>query len=84
MIAFKIGPDKTKVMTNNSNGFHREVKIIKGQRLEAVENFKYLGAIIKAQTTAAISGVKIIRRDKNISLASNVKLMQTLILSILH
>ena len=41
----KISPDKTKVMTNNPNGFHREIKI-KGQRLEEVENFKYLGAII--------------------------------------
>ena len=40
-----IGPDKTKVMTNNLNGFQREIKI-KGQRLEEVENFKYLGAII--------------------------------------
>ena len=34
----EIGPDKTKVMTNNPNGFQREIKI-KGQRLE-VENFK--------------------------------------------
>ena len=41
----EIGPDKTKVMTNNTNGFQREIKI-KGQRLEEVENFKYLGAII--------------------------------------
>ena len=39
----EIGPDKTKVMTNNSDGFQREIKI-KGQRLEEVENFKYLGA----------------------------------------
>ena len=38
----EIGPDKTKVMTNNPNGFQREK--IKGQRLEEVENFKYLGA----------------------------------------
>ena len=37
------GPNKTKVMTNNPNGFQREIKI-KGQRLE-VDNFKYLGAI---------------------------------------
>ena len=36
----EIGPDKTKVMTNNPNGFQREIKI-KGQRLEEVENFKY-------------------------------------------
>ena len=90
----EIGPDKTKVMTNNPNGFQREIKI-KGQRLEAVENFKYLGAIKTrvffffffffffriAQTTAALSRLKIIWKDKNISLASKVKLMRTLILS---
>ena len=58
-----------------------------------MENFKYLGAIISnegskpeilsriAQTTAALSRLKIIWRDKNISLASKVKLMRTLILS---
>ena len=72
----EIGPDK-KVMTNNPNGFQREIKI-NGQRLEEVENFKYLGAIISnegskpeilsriAQTTAALSRLKIIWRD-NIS-----------------
>ena len=58
-----------------------------------MENFKYLGAIISnegsktevlsriAQTIASLSRLKIIWRDKNISLASNVKLMHTLILS---
>ena len=88
----EIGPDKTNLMTNNPNGFQREIKI-KGQRLEEVENFKYLGAIISkegsnpeilsriAQTTAALSRLKIIWRDKNISLASKVKLMRMLILS---
>ena len=65
----EIGPDKTKVMTNNPNGFQREIKI-KGQRLKEVENFKYLEAIISnegskseilsriAQTTAALSRLK--------------------------
>ena len=89
----QIGPDKTKVMTNNPNGFQREIKI-KGQMLEEVENFKYLGAIISnegskpeilsriAQTTATLSRLKVIWRDKNISLPSKVKLMRTLILSI--
>ena len=88
----EIGPDKTKVMTNNPNGFQREIKI-KGQRLEEVENFKYLGAIISnegskpeipsriAQTTETLSRLKIMWRDKNISLASKVKLMWTLTLS---
>ena len=86
----EIGPDKTKVMTNNPNGFQREIKI-KGQRLEEVENFKYLGAIISnkgskpeilsriAQTTTALSRLKILWRDKNISLASKVKVMRTII-----
>ena len=88
----EIGPDKPKVMTNNPNGFQREIKI-KGQSLEEVENFKYLGAIISnegskpkvlsriAQTTAALSRPKTIWRDRNISLASKVKLMLTFILS---
>ena len=82
----EIGPDKTKVMTNNPNGFQREI-MIKGQRLDEVENFKYLGAINSnkgtkpeilsriAQTTAALSRLKIIWRDKNISLASKAKLI---------
>ena len=90
----EICPDKTKVMTNNPNGFQREIKI-KGRRLEEVENFKYLGAIISSegskpkilssisQTIAALSRLKIILKDKNISLISNVKLMLTLILSTL-
>ena len=77
----EIGPDKTKVTTNNQNGFQREIKI-KGQRLEEVKNFKYLRAIISnegskpeilsriAQTTAALSRLMIIWRDKNVSLAS--------------
>ena len=86
----EMGRDKTKVMTNNQNGFQREIKI-KGQKLDEVENFNCLGEIISnegskseilsrtAQTTAALSRLKIVWRDKNISLASKVKLMRTLI-----
>ena len=36
-----LGTEKTKVMTNNPNGFQTEIKIT-GQRLEEVKNFKYL------------------------------------------
>ena len=76
----EIGPDKKEVMTNNPSGFQREIKL-KGQKLESVENFKYLESIISnegskpeilsrtAQTTAALSRLKIIWRDKTISLA---------------
>ena len=75
----KIGPDRTKVMTNNPNsGFQREIKI-KGQRLEEVENLKNLGVIISnegskseilsriIQTTAALSRLKIIWWDKTLA-----------------
>ena len=85
----KIGPYKTKVITNNPNGFQREIQI-KGQRPAEVENFKYLGAINEgpkhkilsriAQATITLSRMKTICRDKNIPLASKVKLMRTLIL----
>ena len=82
----------TKVMTNNPNGFQTEIKI-NGQRLEEVENFQYLGAIISnegskseilfriAQTIGALSKLEIIWRDKNILLACKVKLMRTFTLS---
>ena len=67
----------------------------KSSIIRAIENLydKAQGAIISnegskpeilsriAQTTAALSRLKIIWRDKNISLASNVNLVRTLILS---
>ena len=37
----EIGPDKTKLMTNNPDGFQREINI-KSQRLEDVKSFKHL------------------------------------------
>ena len=41
----KIGPERTKGITNNPHGFQRRIQI-KGWRLEPVENFKCLGSII--------------------------------------
>ena len=88
----EIDPDKTKAMINSPCGFQRKVKLII-QRLEEVENLKYLGVIISndgsnpkvvswiAQTTTALSRLKIIWRNENISLAPKVKLMWKLILS---
>ena len=88
----EVCPGKTKAMTNDPNGFQSEIKI-KDQRLESVESFEYLGSIISnegskpdilsriTQSTAIHSKLKIMWRDKNISLASKVKLMRTLILS---
>ena len=78
----EIGPDKTNVMTNNPNGFQREIKI-KGQRRGEVQVpwSNHLQLFRIAQTTAALSRLNTIWRDKNISLACKIKLMRTLILS---
>ena len=92
MYKMTIGPDKTKVITNNPDGFQREIKI-KGERLEAVENVKYLdkSSLMKDQnpkfffriapTTAVLPRLKLMWRNKIISLISKVKLMRNLILS---
>lgn len=65
-----------------------------GQKLESVNSFKYLGAIVTdegskpeilsriAQATAALAKLKTIWRDRNISLASKIRLMRTLVISV--
>ena len=81
----RISAEKTKLMTNSANCIQREIKV-KGQKLGTVTSFKYLGAISDdgskpevlsrtAQATAALTKLKPIWRDNNISLGSKVKLM---------
>ena len=41
----EIGAKKTKLMTNNTSGIKREIKV-NGQKLEAVTNVKYLDSVI--------------------------------------
>ena len=89
----EISAEKIKLMTNSANGIQREIKI-KGQKLGTVTSFKYLGAVVSddgskpevlsriAQATAALTKLKPIWRDNNISLGSKVKLMRTLVISI--
>ena len=84
---------KSKLMTNSANGIQREIKV-KGQKLGTVTSFKYLGAVVSddgskpevlsriAQATAALTKLKPIWRDNNISLGSKVKLMRSLVISI--
>ena len=81
----EISAEMNKLMTNSANGIQREIKI-KGQ--------KYLGAVVSddaskpevlsriAQATAALTKLKPIWRDNNISLGSKVKLMRSLVISI--
>ena len=65
----EISAEKTKLMTNNTQGISTEVKV-NGQRLETVTSFRNLGSIITdegskleilariAQTTAALTRLK--------------------------
>ena len=41
----EISAEKTKLMTNNTSGIGREIKV-HGQKLETVTSFKYLGSMI--------------------------------------
>ena len=89
----EISAEKTKLMTNSANGIQREIKV-KGQKLGTVTSFKYLGAVVSddgskpevlsriAQATAALTKLKPIWRDNNISLGSKVKLMRSIVISI--
>ena len=89
----EISAEKTKLMTNSANGIQREIKV-KGQKLETVTNFKYLGAVVLddgskpevlsriSQATAALTKLKPICRDNNIPLGSKVKLMRSLVISV--
>ena len=89
----EISAEKTKMMIYSANGIQRQIKV-KGQVLGTVTNFKYLGAVVLcdgskpevlsriAQATVALTKLKPIWRDSNISLGSKVKLMRSLVISI--
>ena len=84
---------KTKLMTNNTSGINTEIKV-NGQKLETVKCFKYLGSVITdegskseilsrtAQTTAALTRLKPVWKDRSISLTSKIRLMRSLVTSI--
>ena len=77
----EISAEKTKVMTNNTRGINKEIKV-NGQKLETVTSFKYLGSVItdqgskpvilsrKAQETATLTRLKPVCNDRSISLSS--------------
>ena len=64
------------------------------QRLDKASTFKYLGSVITdegykpeilsriAQTTAALTRLKLVWIDKSISLSSKIRLMRSLVTSI--
>ena len=89
----QIGAEKTKLMTNNTNGISSNIRV-NGKKLETVQSFKYLGAMVTdkrfmpeirsriAQTIAALTKLKIIWDDKNIDLSSKIRLLRSLVMSI--
>ena len=86
----EISAEKTKLMTNNTSGINIEIKV-NGQRLETVSSFKYRGLVITdegskpeilsriAQTTAALTRLKPVWNDGNISLSPKIHLMCSLV-----
>ncbi|CAM4371522.1 unnamed protein product [Leuciscus chuanchicus] len=80
----QINAEKTKLMTNNPNGISTEIKI-NNKKLETVNSFKYLGAIVSdegskpeilsriAQTIAAMTKLKVIWNDSNIAIGSKIR-----------
>ena len=91
--SMEVSAEKTKLMTNNTSGINKEIKV-NGQKLETVTSFKYLGSVITdegskpkilsriAQATAALTRLKLVWNDKNISLSSKTRLMRSLVKSI--
>ena len=89
----EISAEKTKLVTNNTNGINTEIKVNE-QKLETVTSFKYMGLVITdegskpeilcriAQTTAALTRLKPVRNNRSISLSSKIKLMRSLVTSI--
>ena len=70
-------------MTNNTNGISTDITT-DNMKLETDRSFKYLGAIVSyegskptvlsiiAQTTAAVTKLKVICNDKNIAISSKI------------
>ena len=88
----QISAEKTQLKTNNTNGISTDITIDK--KLETVSSFKYLGAIVSdegskpevlsriAQTTAAVTKLKVILNDNNIAISCKIRLMRSLAMSI--
>ena len=76
----QISAEKTKLMTNNTNGISSNIRV-NGEKLETVQSFRYLEAIVTdegsmpeifsriAQTIAELKKLKIIWDDKKIDLS---------------
>ena len=90
----EINADKTKMMTNSPAGISGNI-CVDGHKLETVDQFKYLGAILTdegsrkevlsrvAQATASFYKMNYIWKDKSTTVKSKIRLMRTLAISIM-
>ena len=72
-----------------------KTKLVNGDKFDEVNSFKYLGAVVSdqgskpevmsriAQTTAALARLKTIWNDNHISLRSKIRLIRSLVISVL-
>ena len=79
-------------MTNNTSDINTEIKV-RGQKLEIVTSFKYLGSVTTdegskpdilsriAQATAALTRLKPAWNDRTISLSSKIRPMRSFVTS---
>ena len=86
----EISAEKTKLMTNNTSGINKEIKV-NGQKLETItssstwvsdEGSKPEILSRTGQKSAALNKLKPIWNDRNISLSSKKRLMCSLVTSI--
>ena len=88
-----INASKMKVMSNTTDGFIDKITI-NSETLEEVESFKHLGSIFSDKgsrpellarimmMSQTMARLKVVRYDRNISIAIKLKLLQTLVLPI--
>ena len=84
----QISAENAQLMMNNTNSISTDLAI-DNKKLETVRSLKYLGAIVSdegykpevlsriAQTTAAVTKLKVIWNYKNIAISSQIRLMRS-------
>ena len=78
-----ISAGKTKLMTNNTSGIKKEIKVNR-QKIETFTSFKYLGSIVSdegsklellsriTQMTASLTRLKPVLKDRSIFFSSKI------------
>ena len=89
----EISAEKTKLMTNNTRGIEKEIKV-NAQKLETVTSFKYPVSVVSdegskpeilsktEQTTAVLTKLKPVWNDRSIFFIFKIRLMRSLVTSI--